>query len=64
MQEDYENCVNTDVVENASEWSTNFITVGSSFKIWDNQSKLDVAASTGSAITTACADSVTCAATG
>jgi len=64
MQEDYENCVNLDVIADPNQWITNFITEHPSFKIWDNQGKLDVAATTATAIQTACADSATCAATG
>ena len=56
MQEDYENCVNMDVIADPNQWITNFITEHPSFKIWDNQGKLDVAAKTATEITTECAN--------
>ena len=52
MQEDYENCTNSEVVGDASEWATNFIKGGDAFKIWDNASSMDFAAKTGNYITT------------
>ena len=64
MQEDYENCVNMNVIDNPNQWTTTFITEHPSFKIWDNQSKLDAAANTGSAISNECANSLTCTTTG
>ena len=64
MQEDYENCVNTDVMAESSEWATKFVTSSPSFYIWDNTSKHDAAAQTGHAINQACADKISCAATG
>jgi hypothetical protein len=63
-QEDYENCVNMDVVTDPNQWATTFTTAHPAFHVWDNASKLDVAANTGGAITSSCADSVTCATTG
>ena len=64
MQEDYENCVNMDMIDNPNQWTTNFITEHPSFKIWDNQSKLDAAATTGTAVAAQCADQTTCSSTG
>lgn len=45
QQEDYENCVNMDVIEQPNQWITEFITSHPALLIWKNQDKLDIAAS-------------------
>lgn len=44
MQEDFENCINMEVVESPNEWATSFVTGNPIFLIWDTTSKLEVAA--------------------
>lgn len=56
MQEDYENCVNLNVVLKPNEWTTNFVTNNPVFLIWDSASKLQVAAQVAQTITSACAN--------
>jgi hypothetical protein len=50
QQEDFENCVNKDVIDNPNQWTTAFITNHSAFKNWANAEKIDVAAATGAVI--------------
>lgn len=64
QQEDYENCVNMDVIEQPNQWITEFVTSHPALLIWKNQDKLDIAASSGTDITNKCADQATCRAAG
>lgn len=64
QQEDYENCVNMEVVEDPNSWATTFTTEHPAFKIWDTTGKVDVSANTATAIRQSCPDAVACAATG
>jgi hypothetical protein len=54
MQEDFENCVNMDVIEKPNEWTTNFVTHSPVFRVWDQTSQLQVAAQTAQAIIATC----------
>ena len=64
MQEDFENCINIDVVEKPNEWATNFIMKNDVFLIWDQNSKLKAAAEAGQAVTSACPNFTDCKSTG
>jgi len=44
QQEDYENCVNMDVVEQPNQWITEFVTNHEALQIWSTQAKVDIAA--------------------
>ena len=64
QQEDYENCVNMDVIEQPSQWVTEFVTSHPALLVWSSQAKVDIAAQAGNEIKTKCADTATCSQTG
>jgi len=64
MQEDYENCVNQQVVKHPNQWVSAFVTDHPAFKNWEAKQKTEVEAAVATAVDAACADKQTCAATG
>jgi hypothetical protein len=64
QQEDYENCVNMELVEKPAQWITEFVTSHPGLLIWSTTAKTDIAAETGADITQKCADSKACSETG
>ena len=64
QQEDYENCVNMDVLEEPNQWVTNFVTQHPALLIWTPRAKTDIAAETADVIKNSCPDHQTCSQTG
>ena len=64
QQEDYENCVNMDLVEQPNQWVTEFVTSHPGLLIWSTQAKADIAAESAAEIETRCPDPATCSSTG
>ena len=64
MQEDYENCVNQQVVNHPNQWVSAFVTDHPAFKNWEYNQKAEVEAAVATAVDAQCADKKTCAATG
>lgn len=64
MQEDFENCINLEVVEQPNQWATNFVTTNPVFLAWDSDAKLQVAAEAAQSIVAGCPGITDCAATG
>ena len=56
MQEDFENCVNQEVVKHPSQWVTDFTTNHPAFKNWDSKEMVEYAGNTATAVETECAD--------
>lgn len=44
MREDYENCINKDVVDDPNEWATSFLDGHTTFLIWTEEARMTVAA--------------------
>ena len=59
-QEDFENCVNRDVIDHPSEWVTDFVSKHPAFKNWDTNAKLSYAADVASAVESQCAGHLGC----
>lgn len=53
-----------DVIDQPNEWVTEFVTSHPALLIWSAQAKLDIAAESGTDITTQCADQATCVSAG
>lgn len=64
QQEDFENCVNQQVVASPAEWTASFVNTHPAFQNWDSTNKFNVAGSAAKAVTDGCADKVACAAAG
>ena len=64
MQEDYENCVNQQVVKRPNQWVSAFVSDHPAFKNWEAKQKTEVEATVATSVDAACADKQTCAATG
>ena len=63
-QEDFENCVNQEVVAHPNQWVTDFTTSHPAFKNWDSTEKVEISAQAASAVQTACQEKTTCQVTG
>lgn len=63
-QEDYENCVDHEVVSHPNNWITEFTTSHASFQNWDASDMVNVSADAAKAVTDKCADQETCSRTG
>ena len=64
QQEDFENCVNQDVVAQPNPWLTDFVMGHTGFKNWDPTMKGEVSAAVAEIVTKECADKETCAVAG
>ena len=59
-QEDYENCVVSEVVTHPENWVTDYTTSHAAFQNWEPSKMINVMADAGQAVTSQCADYVTC----
>ena len=55
-QEDYENCVNQELIKQPNQWITDYTTQHSAFKNWETNEKVDVEAAAAAAVQTQCAE--------
>lgn len=64
MQEDYENCVNQQVVKHPNQWVSSFVRDHPAFKNWESNTQAETMGQVATAVDAECADKATCAATG